>query len=382
MKQVNYPSITKFETVVRDVNHLVGYTGAQDENGDPIYDRTAPKPTIEFVGTVKLHGTNASIAMNSKDYWAQSRERIIVVGDDNAGFAGYALANKEYFTKVINKLAEDNSVDLEKYNINIYGEWAGRGIPGGSAGIRKFPKGFYIFGAKVSHVDYVPVDNENTKINTEANYWIDHTGISNHSINTYNITEFPTFTVPLNFKFPKESLDAFQKVTLEVERDCPVARQLFNNASPEYIAEYESGYFDEFIGEGLVWKATYKGNSLTFKSKGEKHAPGTKVRELKVADIEKGKLIRSTVEHIVPEWRLDQFLVSVFNLGNEGVLDIKLLGKYIQEVMKDVYKEESEYIAGTGLTAKELNSYIGVTAREYFFARQAQEIGLDSTSRT
>lgn len=372
MKQVNYPSIKGFEGVIRTVNHSYAYLG-MDEKGEPTYDRTRKKPKITFKGTVKLHGTNASIAMDATDYWAQSRERIIVVGDDNAGFAGYALANKSYFSLIIQKLADENLVDLNSHVINIYGEWAGRGIPGGSAGIRKFPKGFYIFGAKVSVRDFVR--EEGSEITEDPNaYWIDHSWISNHSINTYNITEFPMREVEIDFKYASEEAQKLMDATLEVERDCPVSRQLFNSSSPEYIAEYEEGYFNEFIGEGLVWRADYQGNKLIFKSKGLLHAPGTKIKELKTKDIEEGKLIREVAEYVTPEWRLDQFLVSVFDLGNEGILDVKLLGKYIQEVMKDVYKEESEYIATSGLQAKQINGSIGIRAREYFFERQAEEL--------
>lgn len=370
MRQVNYPSIRGIDSIVTTMKHLARYIG-QDEDGKAIYDRTLKLPVVKFTGTIKLHGTNASVAMNADEFWAQSRERIITIGDDNAGFASFAHKNKDYFTETINKLADIHNINLYEMNINIYGEWAGRGVPGGSAGIRKFPKGFYIFGAKVSKKDVIISDAGE---DVTPNYWIDHSWIHNNKEGIFNITQFPTIELDFDFKLPEEGLQKIHDLTMEVERDCPVSRKLFNDSSDEYKAEYEEEYFNEFIGEGIVWKSDFNGKPLIFKSKGLKHAPGTKIKEVKVKDIEKGKLIREVAISVTPEWRLDQFLVKIFDLGNGGTLETTLLGKYISAVMKDVYDEESDYIAKQGLTAKELNSTLGMIARDYFFNRQKQYI--------
>lgn len=52
---VKFPSIEQFRSVVASVNRKYNFVGL-DENGDPIYDNTKPKPVLSFRGTVKLHG--------------------------------------------------------------------------------------------------------------------------------------------------------------------------------------------------------------------------------------------------------------------------------------------------------------------------------------
>lgn len=52
---VKYPSIEQWRNVVSKVSQRTAYVG-KDENGNPIYDGTRKKPTIQFVKTVKIHG--------------------------------------------------------------------------------------------------------------------------------------------------------------------------------------------------------------------------------------------------------------------------------------------------------------------------------------
>lgn len=337
---------------------MCSYMG-RDENGDAIYNKSPKLPKLKLKGTVKLHGTNASIAKNVEFQWSQSRERIIVVGDDNAGFAAYMKANEEKFSEFIKKIAKDNNVDLNIYTINIYGEWAGRGIPGGGAGIRLFPKAFYLFGFKVSKIG----DPEFHA------YWLDHSGYSIPEINCYNILDFPTFEVEIDVKEPWIGQQKIHDLTMEVERECPVSKQLLETLSQEEINEYPEGTYDLLIGEGIVWEVEYQGEILRFKTKGDKHSPKSKVRLVKSVDIEKIEKTIALMEVILPNWRLEQFLISTFDLANDGFLDVKLLGKYIQNVMQDTYKEEETMIAESGLIAKDLNAKIGIKARDYFFEK-------------
>ena len=65
--------------------------------------------------TEKIDGTNACLIIKDGELvGCQSRNRMIVVGDDNAGFAGWAAVNAEALVKL-----------GEGYH---YGEWAGPGI--------------------------------------------------------------------------------------------------------------------------------------------------------------------------------------------------------------------------------------------------------------
>lgn len=358
MKHVSYPSIGKYEVMIQNISRMVCYVG-KDENGDAIYNPLAKKPTIKIKGTVKLHGTNAGIGRNATEIWAQSRDRLIIVGDDNAGFAGYLKSKEQFYKDLIDGIAKENNIDLNVYNIHIYGEWAGRGIPGGAAGIRLFPKALYLFGIKVSK----PGDE------SFNNYWLDSSGYRSHENGLYNIKDFPTFELDIDIKKAKFAVAQLHELTMKVEEDCPVSRWLYENISKEILNEYSEEIYKEFIGEGIVWEVEFNGEKLQFKTKGEKHSPKSKVRTVKTADLEKMTKVREIAEQVTPGWRLEQFLNSTFDLANGGELSTKGIGPYLSAVMKDVYKEDAQIIADSGLTDKELNSTIGTIAREYFFEK-------------
>jgi hypothetical protein len=55
MRMINFPSIGQFRNAVKTVTDRAHWRG-KDADGNPIFDRTAPLPTLDFVGTEKLHG--------------------------------------------------------------------------------------------------------------------------------------------------------------------------------------------------------------------------------------------------------------------------------------------------------------------------------------
>ena len=85
MKHYKWPSIGQYREVVRNIERRARFAGV-DERGEPIINIAADYPTLEFVGTVKLHGTNAAVVIGDGEHWFQSRERIITPEKDNAGF--------------------------------------------------------------------------------------------------------------------------------------------------------------------------------------------------------------------------------------------------------------------------------------------------------
>ena len=105
-EHIKYPSIEQFRNVVRAVQNKARYY--KDEDGEAAFDMTKPLPTLQFTGSVKLHGTNAGIRFQLNDpenFVCQSRERDIAIGDDNAGFATYVHENKEEFLRVFRKIS-------------------------------------------------------------------------------------------------------------------------------------------------------------------------------------------------------------------------------------------------------------------------------------
>lgn len=219
-KQINFPSIDQFRNVVANVNRNFNFVGL-DENGEAIYDHTKIKPTLTFKGTVKLHGTNAGISFNATDgLWAQSRENIITPEKDNAGFAFFVHSQIAEFMDLMQSIQNKENINTIKNTITIYGEWCGGNIQKG-VGITNLPKSFFIFGVKISPI----IDIEDLEaIKANPAYWVDSSYLKFNEIRVYNISDFPTWEMEINFNEPEMVQNKLSDLTIAVEEECPVAK--------------------------------------------------------------------------------------------------------------------------------------------------------------
>ena len=343
-KHISFPSIEQFRNIVANVNRQYNFVGL-DEKGEAIYDQSLPKPTLTFKGTVKLHGTNAGVCYNVRGgLWAQSRENIITPEQDNAGFAFFVESNKEVFETLVKMISNRSNIDLNKTTISIYGEWCGGNIQKG-VGITNLPKSFFIFGVKITpHV--IAFDLEAQK--KYPAYWVDSTDLGNSEVKIYNIADFKTFSMDIDFNMPQLKQNELSEITIGVETECPVAKAF--------------GFTG--IGEGVVWTTEYKGTVHRFKVKGEKHS-ASKVRTLAAVDVDKLNSIKEFVDYAVTESRFNQALEKVFTNGEP--IDVKKMGDVIRWVVNDVVKEEIDTMSANKIEPKEVNKYISAKVREMFF---------------
>lgn len=336
-RHIAFPEIGQFNNICKNVSDLTSYDG-RDADGNIIRNYSRIKPTIQFIGTVKLHGTNAGVSYNDVDgIWYQSRSNIITPLKDNAGFAFFAESNKDFFINAISKLAKDNNVDLSEFNITVYGEWAGGSIQKG-VGINGMPKRFFVFGAKVSQIN----TTEDFK-----NYWVDYSEIQDNENEIYNITQFPTWTIDVDFENAALSQPTLSDLTIKVEEECPVAK--FFGVSG--------------IGEGIVWTANYLDNDLRFKVKGEKHS-SSKVKVLAPVDIEKLNSVNEFIEYALTKSRFDQAIQAVFGIEQEA--DIKRFGEVLKWLMGDIIKEETDAMKNSGIEPKDITGGVAKVARAWF----------------
>jgi hypothetical protein len=341
-KMIKFPSIEQFRTIVSNVNRHFNFIGL-DDNGDAIYDQTLPKPVITFKGTVKLHGTNAGVSFNNIGrLWAQSRENIITVEKDNAGFAFFVESNKEIFEQMANDIAHVYGLNLDNNTVTIYGEWCGGNIQKG-VGICNLPKSFFIFGVKIT-----PHTETEEELKANPAYWVNSDFLKNNDVKIYNIEDFKTYSIDIDFNMPQLVQNDLSDLTIKVEEECPVAK--------------EFGF--EGIGEGIVWTAEFKDNVYRFKVKGEKHS-SSKVKTLANVNVEKLEGIQKFVDYAVTESRFKQALENVF--PNQEPIDVKKMGEVIRWVVTDVIKEEMDTMVENQVEPKEVNKYISSKVREMFF---------------
>ncbi len=334
---IKFPKIQQFRNVVSEINRKVCFVGL-DKDGNPIYDQSISKPNLTFKGTVKLHGSNSSVCFNTKDgFWVQSRQNIITVENDNYDFALFAEKNQFVFMIFFEEIAKKHNIDLSKFTLSIYGEWAGKGIQK-SVGISEIEKSFFIFGVKVS----------NKNDDDFKSFWLPFETLKSTENRIFNVSNFETYEVAVDFNMPQLAQNTFAEITQKVEAECPIAKSF----------GIKNG-----LGEGVVWTVSYKGENYRFKVKGEKHSV-TKVKKLASVDIEKLKSITAFVNYAVTKNRFSQALENVF--GKEDI-DIKKMGELIRWLVNDIAAEETDTLEENNLVAKDVNKYISLRVRELFF---------------
>lgn len=315
-----FPSIDQYRNVIKQVRLKHDYQG-KDEEGNPVYKHLSDYPKLDFLGTVKLHGTNAAIVkyVNGEiDF--QSRERVLTLEQDNAGF-------------MLSMKSKNLDFLWEKFNpenhVAIYGEWCGKGIQKGVA-ISELPvKKFVIFGVKV----------DDSWVHFSSN-------LCDNTQDIYNVLQFPTYKVEIDFQNPELIQNKLIDLTIQVEEECPVGK-----------AFGISG-----IGEGIVFTCV-NDLDLKFKSKGEKHS-SSKVTKLNSIDTESLEGINSFVELAVTENRLNQGFKYLEEMGLSQ--DSKSTGDFISWVVKDVLKEETDTIIANQLDVKKVKSLVAVKARMWY----------------
>lgn len=344
IKHISFPSIEQYRNIIATVNREYNFIGV-DENGDGVYDISKPKPKLTFTGTVKLHGTNFSVCYNDIDgMWVQSKENIITIERDNAGSAFFVKSNEDAFKDLFKEVKE--KFNLTDETISIYGEWAGKGIQRGVA-ISEIDKSMFIFGIKISPI-------------TGDAYWVDPSSFRRVENRIFNIYDYKTFSIEIDFNYPQLAQNKIIDMTIEVEDECPVAKDFGISG----------------IGEGIVFSLLQDGKYYKFKSKGEKHSKSSKVKTLKPVDDERINKVIDVVNRVCISWRLDQALTEACNLLNGGIIDRKFLGDYIRLVIKDILKEESDIIAEAGLEPKDITAKVSEVARQFFFEKEREYIGV------
>lgn len=330
MKQhISYPSIDSLRILCSTVKHHAEYEG-KDETGEVIYNPDLPKPILTFNGTTKLHGSNLSVCFSNEDsLWCQSREVIITTEDDHHGFCKFVEERKSVFIELLantlKRILQDDEI------VTIFGEWVGKGIQKGTA-INNLEKSFFIFGAKVTR--------------GEEHEWLPITNISNIDKRIYNLPAFKNYSVTIDFNNPGSSVEDLDKLTDEVETECPVAK-VFGFSG---------------IGEGIVWTTKYKNWTYRFKSKGTKHKI-SKVKTPNTVDVEKVNSVNEFVNYAVTENRFEQGLDKVF--GTETPV-IQKMGELMKWVVQDIEKEESDVLIENNLTMKDVNKAISTEVRKRF----------------
>jgi hypothetical protein len=356
-----YHSTGQFRNACKHIQMSAKYKG-RAEDGKALYDELAQMPLLTYIGSVKLHGTNASIVLHENgDVSFHSKERKLGYVDggtedfhlekDNAEFAQTMWRRFSGVVELVNDAVEVSwkMYGEVRFPIKISGEWAGPGIQKGVGVSGISQKTLFIFGIKFGDTD------QGTKSGWCSPTHISHIKVPEKGIR--NIYEFPTKSVIIDFSTPDFIQNTLAEATFEVEAECPVSKAL--------------GVEGDLVGEGLVWipvSDEYCWDTGTwFKTKGDKHST-SKVKKVASVDPEKLASIQEFIEYAVTENRLNQ------GIGEVG-LDQKLVGQFIGWVNRDVNKEEGDVLEASNLSMKDVGKYISTKARAFYFKALDEESG-------
>jgi len=352
VKHYSFPSIGQYRNAIRNIKDTTRYSG-KDENGAAIFDASIPLPKLKYLITTKLHGTNSAIGFfvknNEIHQTYQSRERLLSITSDNAGFCTKQMSI--FHNNIDNVIKLFNTLEIELENDKIYhifGEWIGAGIQKKVA-ICELPKMMVIFAIKV------------TDINNVDNFtWLNRETISKGTLpdlGIHNIFEAPSIEIDIDFNEPELKQNEIVDITLAIEKECPFAK-VFGVSG---------------LGEGCVLipiDEKYRNNSGNwFKSKGELHQSST-VKTLNNVDIEKVNSVKEFVDKVCTVSRLDQGIDKMRE--NNLSMDRKNIGFYLKWVTTDVFKEELDTLLESGLTTKDVGGAISNKAKEYFFEKEKE----------
>lgn len=340
---ISYPETEQFRTIVADIRRNANF---KEE------DRGKPLPTMKFIGTVKLHGTNSAIAFQKDNgFWCQSRNNVITPMKDNAGFATMMSPVAQAF--FLEKVFPCSSAIRQAYDegkpIVIYGEWCGGNIQKNVA-ITGLNRMFVIF--KVKIVDRKTVTNaEGGEDDVKVGRWLhpdEWKDIRWHEKSIYNIYDFPTYEIDIDFNFPELAQNKLVEITEAVERQCPVGL-----------------YFQRIgIGEGVVWTEWENtSGGFRFKVKGEKHSV-SKVKTLAPVDTEKLANVKEFVEYACTENRMSQGLDYLRE--QHLSIEMKNFGTFLKWLNGDIIKEERDTVANSNLDVKDIIRAVQVHAKPWY----------------
>ena len=302
----------------------------------------APSASFYVRPKIKLHGTNGGIQIDAKtgEVLVQSRNRIIKVGDDNAGFAAWVDTQKQKWASVKDKIDPKKNIIQVKERIVFYGEWAGPGIHSGDAVCQIPERTFFIFALRVDDVMYTEPQ--------AINFFLPK-GLE-------NVMVLPWADVPEQLTpYLADSANAF--------------------ADRASAAAEKAGEVDPFIqrvfnikgtGEGYVYvpekdMSVYDFRLYAFKVKCEAHRE-KKTKKAATVAFMVPENVDKFLESFVTEARLKQGVVEAC----DGEFDKKRTPDFLKWFGNDVRKESEVELAEMGFEWKQVAKSVNNRAVKWF----------------
>jgi hypothetical protein len=326
-------------------------------------------PVVSYRCKCKLHGTNAAVQVAADGTLTpQSRESLLSLEKDNAGFARWVAATDVMLPK-LGAPHYWNNWDNARGHI-IFGEWIGPGIQKGVA-VSSIPqKTFAIFAARpLDDSDRIIVEPEELR----------------ELVSGFKMPPgpeaFPIYVLPWYTRPVAHGTDTC--VYAQVNVDWSASSEELTKITEEinkWVMEVEANdpWVEETFGirgtgEGLVFyprspehlKYTDFAN-LCFKAKGEAHKNIKTAAPAQVSP-EIAASVEAFAELVLTQARLEQGASKV--ALTPGIYDLKQTGKFVSWIIGDVEKETQDELAASGLTFKQVQKAISDKARAWYITK-------------
>lgn len=322
-QMVRFPSIDSFTHLVKAVKNKAAYLGI------PYWEMES----IEFEGTCKLHGTNASVIINTDGSVVACSRSNMLLSHEQSHFGFYDFVNtvvsQDTWRQVQQTIRVNNGIEDDD-PIIVYGEWVGKGIQKGVA-LAECPKHFVIFHAY------------------HSGNMLQYSSIQTDQVGLHHINEIPAYSITVDFKRLEDVSVELNAITDSIDAECPWAKAKYGVVG---------------TGEGVVWypKDDVSQTSRWFKTKGESHSVRKNAnRDVAPVDFEKVNNINECVDIMVTEARMLQMIFD-----NDIQPDMSNTGKFLKAVSSDCHKEEINMVIENGLEWRDVNRAIEYKARNWF----------------
>jgi len=267
---------------------------------------------IDFVATVKLHGTNAGIFVGDGELIPQGRNRRLTPEKDNFGFASWVKENEKKLLRWLRR----------KVGTTVYGEWVGKGIQKGVA-VSEIERCFVCFDTEIGSLP---------------------------SIGLRSVHDAGARIRSLRVSYPQEFQDQINELVEQVDKECLWAKAVYGISG---------------TGEGWVFKPLNeelrKDTGLWFKAKGESHQKNYK--KPKQLNPDAGKIAEFARTLITPE-RLKQGMDYFQEMDLDRVP--QNIPEYLKFIGNDIKTEEADVIEESGFDWKTISRTVNKLALEYY----------------
>ncbi len=331
---------------------------------------------VNYRCKVKLHGTNAAVQVaEDGSITPQSRESLLSLEKDNAGFARWVTATCMHMPGHGPQHCWDNAKGYI-----IFGEWCGPGIQKGVAVSNLPKKVFAIFAARpLDGSDRIIVEPEELE------------KLVTPQLKEYGVYILPWYTHPVAHG---SDTRAYAQVDVDWSASSEVLTKIVDKINV-WVGQVEASdpwvketFGIDGTGEGLVFyprsaehlKYTDFSN-LVFKAKGEKHKNIATAKPAQV-DASVAASVDAFVDMVLTPARLEQGarailgehkhedkLSCLFCTTGALTYDMKNTGKFVNWVSADVEKETQDELAASGLTFKQVQQAITTKARAWYIAK-------------